>query len=150
MKLVFEAIKKGVAGRQKRRYALRRIGQVLMRVYKDEEGYLELVERREWARREKEERHARAKRRVRRQLWMIFRDKREELEEIRVPRGQWVVGKVERWVDRVHEEPMDESRVQGRMMHAIQCMATYVCMVLRPAAREQKEEQRREKQRKHT
>ena len=36
------------------------------------------------------------------------------------------------------------------MMHAIQCMATYVCMVLRPAAREQEEEQRREKQRKHS
>ena len=149
MKLIFETIKKGVEGRKRRQYALRCIGQVLMRVYKDEEGYMELVERREKERSERKERLVSARRRVRRQLWMIFRVKREEADAIRIPRRQWVVGGIERWVDSVHEEPMDEGRVQNRIVHAMQCVVAYICMVFRPAAREQKAEQLQVKQRRH-
>ena len=125
-----------VVGRYARRRAIRRIGALIVGLYRDEESRREGERRREARQRER----GAARRRIRGVLWDIYirKEKRRQLTEL--PREDQWVGPVERWVDGVHEEGGDVVR---RIMHAMQCMQAYVKIVLRPQRREREERVRR-------
>ena len=90
----------------KRACAVRCIGQVLMRVYRDESSYMQLLECACGGE------HCRARRRTTKEL-------------------EWVVGDVEKWVDMVHVDI--DLHLKDRVVHAMQCLNAYVTCVLRPA-----------------
>ena len=130
--MVLKSLKHNTAGRRERQDGIRRIGQVLMNIYANETDVLTYIERAEAGRRERRERKVVASRRIRRRLWMIFRCKRDALDELKRPRREQTVGCVEQWVDVVHESK--GTNVQARVQHAMRCMIVYTRLVTRPRA----------------
>ena len=90
-----------------------------------------------------------AERRLRRQLWTVFRVRREALDELKGPIevANWV-GSIEQWVDRVHHE-VEGTDVDARVQHVMRCLLVYTRLVTRPMERKRGEEARELRRRRH-
>ena len=143
--MVFNALRRNTKGGERRRRALRRIGDALMRIYADDDSFLKLVE----AKREREVRRRRVRYAFRRTIWKIVRDPFIRANMLVRPAPEPWVGAVERWVDEVHRPRGGHTtHVTERVTHAVRCLVQYVRLVERPRnlelarAREGREAQR--------
>ena len=144
MRLVIMSLKHNTAGRRQRRAGLRRIGQVLMNIYKDENAVMTWLERSERMQQEQERKRGVARRCIRRQLWLILRTKRGALDALK---DEVSVGPVERWVDAVHEGK--GTRVEERLRHAMRCLIVYVREVTRPTEKRGRERRAEAERKRH-
>ena len=139
-RLIFMSLRANTAGRYARRRALRRIGAVLIDLYRD--SNIRLMAR--WASHVHRVNRHQARVRINCVLWEIYHDP--------VLRGlvaterygepdTTTVHPIERWVDQVHHDIDDH--IVPRIIHAMRCLISYVSLVTRPVQRRHAQQQQR-------